>query len=52
MPRYFLVLPEEGTPRPWDLTGEPISERADTRYFGEVLARWSRCWSALISTST
>jgi hypothetical protein len=34
MPRYFLDLPGESSPRPWDPHQGPHPERADTRYFG------------------
>jgi hypothetical protein len=34
MPRYFLDLPGESEPRPWDPHQGPHPERADTRYFG------------------
>ncbi len=33
-PRYFLDLPEEPAPIPWDVDAGPRPERADTRYFG------------------
>jgi hypothetical protein len=36
VPRYFLDLPEDTAPRPWDPRGGPRPERADTRYFGAV----------------
>jgi hypothetical protein len=36
MPRYFLDLPEEDAPRPWDPRAGPLPVRADTRYFGAV----------------
>ena len=36
MPRYFLDLPEEDAPLPWDPLAGPRPERADTRYFGGV----------------
>lgn len=36
MPRYFLDLPEDDTPRPWDPHAGPRPERPDTRYFGAV----------------
>ena len=36
MPRYFLDLPEEDAPLPWDPHAGPRPERADTRYFGGV----------------
>jgi hypothetical protein len=38
VPRYFLTLSEDGAPRPWDPHAGPRPERADTRYFGAVLA--------------
>jgi hypothetical protein len=36
VPRYFLDLPEEDLPRPWDPHAGPLPVRADTRYFGGV----------------
>jgi len=36
MPRYFLDLPEERVPRPWDPRAGPHPTRGDTRYFGAV----------------
>jgi hypothetical protein len=36
MPRYFLDLPEEEIPRPWDPHSGPHPKRPDTRYFGAV----------------
>jgi hypothetical protein len=36
MPRYFLDLPEDDEPRPWDPHAGPRPERPDTRYFGRV----------------
>lgn len=37
MPRYFLDLPEDNVPRPWDPHAGPRPERLDTRYFAGVL---------------
>jgi hypothetical protein len=37
VPRYFLDLPEDDVPRPWDPHAGPRPERLDTRYFGGVL---------------
>jgi hypothetical protein len=36
MPRYFLDLPEDSAPRPWDPHRGPRPERADTRYFARA----------------
>jgi hypothetical protein len=36
VPRYFLDLPEDTAPRPWEPREGPRPERADTRYFGAV----------------
>jgi hypothetical protein len=37
VPRYFLDLPEDDAPRPWDPHAGPRPERLDTRYFAGVL---------------
>ena len=42
MPRYFLDLPEESAPVPWDVHGGPRPERADTRYFGAAFVAMER----------
>ena len=42
MPRYFLDLPEESAPIPWDVHAGPRPERADTRYFGAAFAAMER----------
>ncbi|MBN1529331.1 MAG: hypothetical protein JW895_09750 [Thermoleophilaceae bacterium] len=42
MPRYFLDLPEEPAPIPWEVHAGPRPERADTRYFGAAFAAMER----------
>jgi hypothetical protein len=42
MPRYFLDLPEESAPIPWDVHAGPRPERADTRYFGAAFVEMER----------
>jgi len=42
MPRYFLDLPGDQSPRPWDPHAGPRPERADTRYFGGVFREMER----------
>ena len=42
MPRYFLDIPENSAPVPWDPHSGPRPERADTRYFGVVFREMER----------
>ncbi len=52
MPRYFLDLPEEPAPIPWDVHAGPRPERADTRYFGAAFAAMERGCATPTSTCT
>jgi hypothetical protein len=45
MPRYFLDLPEDESPRPWDPRSGSRPERADTRYFAAVFREMERTLS-------
>jgi hypothetical protein len=41
-PRYFLDLPEDSSPRPWDPHAGARPERPDTRYFAAVFQEMER----------